>query len=113
MIIRRVWETTKVAAQVVFGCAIVAVCGYSGHETVVKPWNHRHEALYLMPRGYDPLLRNLPGIWRSDISCSSPAQCEPGGKPSPQHFVLLREYEVREWGFDPANEIPVTGNPYY
>ena len=108
---RKIIEAAKVALSVTFVDAIVGGFVYGIGKDIVDGIVHWNEPVYLMPRAYDPIWRNA-GFIPSAYVCSSPARCEPNGKASLQYFVLLKEYEVRRWGFDPAREIPIKGYPF-
>ena len=82
----------------------VGWCSTSIVRDVHNAWVHRNEPIYLVSRMYDPIYHGV-SVPASEI-CVSPARCEPSGKPNLRYFVVLREYEVRQVGLDPAHLVP-------
>lgn len=107
----KIIEAVKVMLSAALFLGTVGGCVYGIGKNVAEALAHRNEPVYLVSRAQDPFWRKA-GFVPADIVCYSPARCEPNGKPSPQYLVLLKEYEVRQWGLDPANEIPVEDDPY-
>ncbi len=105
-----IWRNTRDSVLGVFSLALflalVSWCGYSVARDVRNWWVHRNEPVYAVSRMYDPVYRGQPASRISYMICNSPARCEPSGRPSWQYFMLVKEYELKEVGLDPAHEIP-------
>lgn len=104
-------EGTKVllAATATLALAGWFLCGIAND--IVDGVTRYNEPVYLVARAHDPIFK-VWGFVPDNVVCFSPARCEPNGKASPQYFILLKEYELRKWGLNPAIETPVKGNPF-